>query len=187
MSLSASQLHAISLTERVASAFSVAGTFFIFGTFLLDKAFHKPINRLVFYASWGNMMANVATLISQSSLEYGSASPLCQLQSFLIQMYVQQNQMSNMWLTSARFMPADALWMLALATNVYLTFFHKYGETQLRALEWRYLLLCYGVPFVPALVYIFVHTAARGKIYGSATVGHAKLLISLNFMLIETR
>ncbi|EAW24224.1 putative cAMP receptor-like protein [Aspergillus fischeri NRRL 181] len=97
-------------------------------------------------------MANVATMISQSGIAYGTSSCLCQFQAFLIQ-----------W-----FMPADALWTLAMACNVYLTFFHKYNSEQLRQLEWKYVLFCYGPPFIPAFVYFFIETEARGKVYGSA-------------------
>ena len=67
-------------------------------------------------------------------------------------------------------MPADALWAFAMACNVYLTFFHKYGAAQLRNLEWRYFLFCYGVSFLPAFCYFFIHTSARGYVYGSAVV-----------------
>lgn len=37
-----------------------------------------------------------------------------------------------------RFLPADALWNLALAINVYMTLFRKYNAQQLKALEWKY-------------------------------------------------
>ncbi|RAH85157.1 Nnf1-domain-containing protein [Aspergillus japonicus CBS 114.51] len=154
MSLSRSQLQAISVTERVCSAVSLLGTFVIVISFLSSSSFRKPINRLVFYASWGNMMANVATLMSQSGVRLGTASSLCQFQGFLIQ-----------W-----FMPADALWTFAMACNVWLTFFHKYDSEQLRRLEVKYLLACYGLPFVPAFVYFFIETKTRGKIYGAATL-----------------
>lgn len=70
----------------------------------------------------------------------------------------------------SRFMPADALWTLAMACNVYLTFFHKYNSEQLRRLEWKYVLCCYGLPFIPAFVYFFINTQARGRVYGSAIV-----------------
>ena len=69
-----------------------------------------------------------------------------------------------------RFLPADALWNLAMAINVYLTLFRKYNASQLKSLEWIYMLVCYGGTFVPAFVYCFVETAGRGKIYGSATL-----------------
>jgi hypothetical protein len=67
-------------------------------------------------------------------------------------------------------MPADALWTFAMACNVYLTFFYKYNSEQLRRLECKYLIFCYGLPFIPAFVYFFVKTKARGKVYGSAVV-----------------
>lgn len=70
----------------------------------------------------------------------------------------------------SRFMPADALWTLAMACNVYLTFFHKYNSEQLRRLEWKYVLCCYGIPFIPAFAYFFIKTQARGRVYGSAIV-----------------
>lgn len=87
MGLTANQLYAIEITERLGSVLSLVGTAFIIGTFLYDKAFHKPINRLVFYASFGNIMANVGTLISRSGMDLGISKPLCQFQAFLIQMY----------------------------------------------------------------------------------------------------
>ncbi|KAL8968422.1 MAG: hypothetical protein Q9183_002466 [Haloplaca sp. 2 TL-2023] len=55
-----------------------------------------------------------------------------------------------------------------MAINVYLTLFKKYNAQQLKALEWRYHLLCYGVPFLIALIYCFIETQDKGKIYGSA-------------------
>lgn len=69
-----------------------------------------------------------------------------------------------------RFMPADALWTFAMACNVYLTFFHKYNSEQLRRLEWKYAVCCYGLPFIPAFVYFFIKSQARGRVYGSAIV-----------------
>ncbi|RLL99076.1 hypothetical protein CFD26_107167 [Aspergillus turcosus] len=152
MSLTQRELFALSTTERICSTVSLIGTSVIVVSFLASSSFRKPINRLVFYASWGNIMANVATMISHSGIDYGTSSCLCQFQAFLIQ-----------W-----FMPADALWTLAMACNVYLTFFHKYDAEQLRQLEWKYLLFCYGLPFIPAFVYFFIETEARGRIYGSA-------------------
>ncbi|KAL4996295.1 Nnf1-domain-containing protein [Aspergillus recurvatus] len=152
MSLSAGQLFAISATERTCSTISLVATSIIIVSFLSSQSFRKPINRLVFYASFGNIMTNVATLISQSGIWAGTNSNLCQIQAFLIQ-----------W-----FMPADALWTFAMAFNVYLTFFRKYNSEQLRRLEWKYVLLCYGLPFIPAFTYFFIRTESRGKVYGSA-------------------
>lgn len=67
-------------------------------------------------------------------------------------------------------MPADALWIFSMAFNVYLTFFYKYESEQLRRLEWKYVIFCYGLPFIPSFSYFFVNTKERGKVYGEAVV-----------------
>jgi len=85
-SLTHTQLKSLEMTERVASCFSLVGTMFIFITFLSSPDFRKPINRLVFYASWGNTLCNVATLMSELPIAAGPSSHLCQFQGFLIQM-----------------------------------------------------------------------------------------------------
>ena len=78
-------LNGVSIVERVASILSLSGCIVVIGTFSVSKSFHKPINRLVFYASFGNMMTNVATLMARSYLG-DVLSPGCQFQGFLIQM-----------------------------------------------------------------------------------------------------
>ncbi|KAI1656665.1 family A G protein-coupled receptor-like protein [Daldinia decipiens] len=151
--LTAGELEAISVIERVGSVFSLLGCLFVIITFTFSKAFHKPINRLVFYASFGNMMTNVGTLMSRRYvMEIDTFG--CQFQGFLIQM----------------FLPADAFWTLAMAFNVYLTFYYKFDAAKLRMMEKWYLLICYGVPFVPALTYVFVRTESSGRMYGNATL-----------------
>ncbi|KKY26432.1 putative camp receptor-like protein [Phaeomoniella chlamydospora] len=152
MVLSDAQLNSLETTERAGSVLSLLGTTFIIVTFLSSRAFHKPVNRLVFYASLGNVLANVGTMISRSGILVGGG--VCQFQGFLIQM----------------FLPADAMWTLAMATNVYLTFFRKYDAQALRALEWKYFVICYGLPFLPAFAYFFIKTQKRGKVYGDAVL-----------------
>lgn len=67
-------------------------------------------------------------------------------------------------------MPADALWTLAMAINVYLTFYHRYDAERLKKLELWYIFCCYGIPFLPAVVGIFVATADQGRMYTDATL-----------------
>lgn len=85
MKLTDDQLNAIVIIERACSALSLIGCAFIVITFISSKAFHKPINRLVFFASVGNIMTNTATLISRSALSDINGA-LCQFQGFMIQM-----------------------------------------------------------------------------------------------------
>ena len=87
MSLTVEQLDAIAVVEKVSSGLSVGGAAFIISTFLCSSEFRKPINRLVFYAAWGNLFANVATFISRYGVKLGPHSSLCQFQAFLIQWY----------------------------------------------------------------------------------------------------
>jgi hypothetical protein len=84
--LTSADLNDFVIVERTCSAFSLLGCLFIAITFLASDAFHKPINRLVFYASMGNIFTNVATIISRSALSDTSGA-LCQFQAFLIQTY----------------------------------------------------------------------------------------------------
>ena len=65
-------------------------------------------------------------------------------------------------------MPADALWTLAMAINVYLTFYYKFDAKRLRKMEIPYLCICYGVPFIPAFIYIFVRSSHGARVYGNA-------------------
>ena len=67
-----------------------------------------------------------------------------------------------------RFLGVDAYWALCMAINVYLAFFRGFTVEQLRALDIRYLLACYGASFVPALVFIFINNPK--SIYGSAVI-----------------
>lgn len=57
-----------------------------------------------------------------------------------------------------------------MAVNVYLTFYFKFDARQLRRMEIPYLLLCYGTPFIVALVLLFVSTPEKGRMYGNATL-----------------
>lgn len=95
--LTSSQLHTISVIERLCSTLSLLGCTFIAVTFLGSTSFRKPINRLVFYACFGNVFTNVATLIARSAIPH-QLSFLCQFQAFLIQMCV-VNPSSSLSLT----------------------------------------------------------------------------------------
>lgn len=69
-----------------------------------------------------------------------------------------------------------------MAINVYMTLFRKYNAQQLKTLEWKYNLMCYGLTFLIALVYLFIETKSRGKMYGPATVRTRKLAICIVYI-----
>lgn len=69
-----------------------------------------------------------------------------------------------------RFMQSDPMWSLAMAVNVYLVFFRRYDASRLKKLYWIYGLICYGLPFIPAMVCLLLRQKQKGRIYGNATV-----------------
>ena len=79
------QLIAVSNIERACSILSILASVFVVVTFCLSSSFHKPVNRLVFYATFGNILTNVGTLMSRTYVEAPN-SVGCQFQAFLIQM-----------------------------------------------------------------------------------------------------
>lgn len=169
--LTANQTNAFAVTERVTSIFSLLGILFILSTFLLGRGFDKPINRLVFAASWSNLGMNIAALIAEDGVTAGANSSLCQFQAFAIQMCVQVHIVQVASTDCCfRFLGVDALWALCMAFNVHLALFRGWTSQRMRAQEWKYFLGCYGCSFIPALVYLFVNTKGRGKIYGPALV-----------------
>ncbi|KAI5799075.1 hypothetical protein EDC01DRAFT_704481 [Geopyxis carbonaria] len=148
------ELELLQTTSRVSSAFSLAGAGFIILTFCTSSHFHRPINRLAFFASFGNILTNVATITSRDGIRAGPDSALCQAQATIIQWAI----------------PADALFCLAMAWNVYLTVFKKRTTQQLRTLEMYYILACYGLPLLLAILLLTIRVPDRGRIYGPATL-----------------
>ncbi|KAL8883442.1 MAG: hypothetical protein Q9192_007164 [Flavoplaca navasiana] len=142
----------MALTERLISGLSIVGILFIILTYSFSSAFSKPINRLVFYASWGNLGLCIVAFISMDGPDAGEDSPLCQFQGFMAQL----------------FLGVDAYWAFCMAINIYLVFFRSYNTKQLRGLDHKYVIACYGFALVPSIVYLFVETKDRGKIYGGA-------------------
>ena len=76
---------AIVIIERVCSILSLLGGLFVIISFsVLDAFRQRAINRMVFFATFGNILTNVATLMTTSFTD-ATNSFGCQLQGFLIQ------------------------------------------------------------------------------------------------------
>ncbi|PNS21595.1 MMS19 nucleotide excision repair [Sphaceloma murrayae] len=152
--LTSAQWQAITITERVNSAISIASIAFIALTYLTTPCFNKPINRLIFFAGFGNLGTCIAALIADIGPLSGPDSPVCQAQAFFVQM----------------FLGVDGLWAFCMAINVYLAFFRGFSVEQFKRLDMWYLLFCYGLSFLPALIFVFVSATDRGRVYGPATI-----------------
>lgn len=87
--MNSKQVYGIEVAERVGSSISLVSTLIIFVTFWAFPIFRKPINRLIVYASVGNILTNIATIMSIGPItaDHG-ATAQCRFQGFLIQMLV---------------------------------------------------------------------------------------------------
>ena len=56
-----------------------------------------------------------------------------------------------------------------MAVNVFLVFFFGANPASFRQYVWVYCLVCFGVPFIPAIVCL-LYKDSRGAVYGDATV-----------------
>jgi hypothetical protein len=84
--LTMDQDRTLMVVERTMSTISIAATIFVLATFILfDELKRKTFNRLLFLASWGNIMSNIATLIGRSGVIAGNSSATCKVQATLIQ------------------------------------------------------------------------------------------------------
>ncbi|CAG8951616.1 hypothetical protein HYFRA_00005416 [Hymenoscyphus fraxineus] len=153
MALTQQQISTLIIIERVTASISLTATLLLFTTFLLVKELRTLSNTLIFYASFANVFANVAALIGGEALRNENGA-LCQFQGFLLEMFMQ----------------SDPMWSCAMAVNVYLVFFHRYDAHRLKRLYWVYGLICYGLPFIPAIFCLLYKTKKKGKMYGNATV-----------------
>ena len=57
-----------------------------------------------------------------------------------------------------------------MALNVYLTVFKKYTTKRLKDLEVIYICFCYGLPAIPAIIFLFISNDQGVPVYGSATL-----------------
>jgi hypothetical protein len=67
-------------------------------------------------------------------------------------------------------MPADALFALCMAINVYLNVKHKFEALSLRKLELYYISISYLLPLTVGFVLIFIKDESRGPVYSDAVL-----------------
>jgi hypothetical protein len=63
-----------------------------------------------------------------------------------------------------------------MALNIYFAFYKKYSVADLRSLERKYFLACYGIPLIPSITMLCIRTKDGGRIYGPAVVCNSSRL-----------
>ena len=81
--LNSSQVATVVDTERSFAVLSTAASLFVIASFLGSNLFQTPINRLIFYAAWGNILGDVAIMVARTGLNNENGA-LCQWQAFMI-------------------------------------------------------------------------------------------------------
>ncbi|KAI8635433.1 hypothetical protein F5Y19DRAFT_11580 [Xylariaceae sp. FL1651] len=150
----AHQIEIIVLFERLGAAFSLVGVLLIFLAFALFKRLRTVPNTFIVFASVANLGASIACLIGYSGVLAGSTSRLCQAQAFMFELFMQ----------------SDPWWSFAMAVNVYMVFFFSANPKNFLQYWYAYFLVCYGIPFIPALWLLIVRDGTGQNVYGDATI-----------------
>ncbi|KAK0640022.1 Cyclic AMP receptor 4 [Lasiodiplodia hormozganensis] len=141
---------------RVSAMLGLAGSLFIIATFVLQPRLRRPMNRLLFYTSLGNLFLDTFYFVSVWGIpKPGGSMHLCRTQGFMIQI----------------FSLSPSLWTTSMAINVYLIVFRKFTTLELKRLEPWYTSINYGIPLAIAFVFLMLDVAPSQKaIYGPATL-----------------
>ncbi|KAI0553781.1 hypothetical protein F4679DRAFT_436318 [Xylaria curta] len=144
----------IVLFERLGAALSLAAVVSIFIAFAVFKRLRTVPNTFIIFASVANLGASIACLIGYSGVLAGSTSQLCQAQAFMFELFMQ----------------SDPWWSFAMAVNVYMVFFFSANPNNFLRYWYAYFIVCYGIPFIPALWLLLVRKGPGDTVYGDATI-----------------
>ncbi|KAF4451811.1 hypothetical protein F53441_5286 [Fusarium austroafricanum] len=153
-SFSPEHLNILITIERVGAGCSMVAIILVLVTFTFFKKLRTTPNLFLVFALIANAGASVASMIGYDGLERGEGSHLCQAQAFIFE-----------W-----FMQSDPWWSLAMAINVFLVFFCNADPRMFRKYAWLYCAICFGGPFIPAVVLISIRNSPEGLIFGDATL-----------------
>ncbi|KAK0632721.1 hypothetical protein B0T14DRAFT_504965 [Immersiella caudata] len=153
MNLTGTERDIIQNVERAGASLSLVGVGFVFVAYGMFKRLRTVPNTFILFASIANVGASAACLIGYDGIVAGDESALCQIQGFLLEMFMQ----------------SDPWWSLAMAVNVFLVFFFAANPNSFRSYLWLYSLVCFGLPGVPAVICLF-YMPTGSKMYGNATL-----------------
>ncbi|KAF9870585.1 g-protein coupled receptor [Colletotrichum karsti] len=154
-SLSQNQIDIVIALERVGASLSMFGVSLIFVTYWAFKRIRNVPNLFILMASIANVGASIACAMGYDGIRNGETSALCQIQAFLLEMFMQ----------------SDPWWSFAMAINVFLVFFAGANPSSFRQYLWVYCAICFGCPLIPALCCLFIRPdGPNDLIYGDATL-----------------
>ncbi|KAK0717840.1 hypothetical protein B0T26DRAFT_596621, partial [Lasiosphaeria miniovina] len=144
------QVRALAVLSRVGGALSLAAVLLVFAAYAMFGRLRTVPNTFLLFASAASAGASVACLIAYDGVWSGQAGALCQAQGFLFEMFVQ----------------SDPWWSLAMAVNVTLVLYRGANTHTVMRWGWLYCAVCYGGPFMAALVCLMLRDADKTAVYG---------------------
>lgn len=101
MNLTVEQRKSLQTVERIGASLSLVGVCLIFVTFAAFKRLRTVPNTFILFASIANVGASTACLIGYNGMNAGFDSALCQVQGFLLEMFVILSASCDMFLSAA--------------------------------------------------------------------------------------
>ncbi|KAH8882993.1 hypothetical protein GQ53DRAFT_831180 [Thozetella sp. PMI_491] len=152
MSFNDQQIKTLVILERLGGSLSLVSVSLVFLAYGFFPRMRTVPNTFIVFASIANAGASAGSVIAYDGLFKGEASSLCQAQGFMFEFFIQ----------------SDPWWALAMAINVLLIFFTKTKPATIKKRGWLYCLLCYGGPFVIALICLQLRDPNKTPVYGNA-------------------
>ncbi|KAK3389410.1 putative cAMP receptor-like protein [Podospora didyma] len=148
------QIRALVILERLGGSLSLISVILIFIAYSVFHRLRTVPNTFLVFASVSNAGASIASIIAYDGVRQGQSSSLCQAQGFLFEMFVQ----------------SDPWWSLAMAINVLLVFSRGTSPHTIKKWGWLYCAICYGGPFMVALICLMLRDPDKTLVYGSAGI-----------------
>ncbi|EPZ35033.1 hypothetical protein ROZALSC1DRAFT_29315 [Rozella allomycis CSF55] len=127
---------------RVSSALSILGCLFVIASYLYDKTYRTPANRLVFSTAIYCLIGNLGTIIGESGI---GVKGLCELQGFFIQ-----------------FLLGGVLYTGFMALNLLIKFKRKYTLQQVEKFEKFYHFAVFVGTVLPSSILLFYPSDVYG-------------------------
>ncbi|KOS22905.1 Cyclic AMP receptor-like protein A [Escovopsis weberi] len=147
------QVEVLATIERVGAALSMVSVLLAVFSYAMVKKLRTVPNQFLVIASLANFMASIAAMMGYDGLAKGEDSSICQVQGFIFEWFTQ----------------SDPWWLLAMAVNVFLVFFCHFKPSRFRKNFWVFCIVCFGGPFLPAIVLFCIRDDPRGLVFGDAT------------------
>ncbi|KAK9722481.1 hypothetical protein K7432_002670 [Basidiobolus ranarum] len=148
------QLDTLQYATKVTATLSIFGSLTSIFAFLFWKRFQTATARLVFFMAISDLLSVVSRFIGRWGIMAGTDSFLCQFQAGAMQW----GDISSI------------LWTAMISLNLVFILFMELGLEDVLKFEKYYVVICYSVGVVFAVVPLFIHDSNGKNLYGDTTI-----------------